>query len=302
MRELYLPDGRDTMARYWIFQANPKTGDNLRTDLQNPGWWRLTKFKDPRQHIHVGDGIVLWQVKGNKPEAAGVYAIGKITREPVRVHGTWQGWYRLSRVRDLERPIPPKVLRADPVLRRIPAFRRPMQGSNFEITDAQWQRIESYFENVATKAKSTPRLIPVNETARSAGTAIVPASAQREIQLRERALVKSYQSYMRRRGSAARAYRIPLSDGISITCDLYDKKRGNLIEAKSVVDRPSLRMAIGELADYAQFMPRGTQLAVLLPARPSADLEQLLRSQGMYTIWQSEPAKFADNSSKQRFV
>jgi hypothetical protein len=95
---------------------------------------------------------------------------------------------------------------------------------------------------------------------------------------------------------------MPLSYGISITCDLYDKRRGNLIEAKSVIDRPSLRMAIGELADYVRFISRRPQLAVLLPARPSADLEQLLRSQGVYTIWQSEPAKFADNSANHRFV
>ncbi len=290
------------MPRYRILQPNPRTGNNLRTDLENPGWWRLTRFKDPRKHIHIGDRIVVWQVQGNSPEAAGVYAIGEIIREPVRVHGTWQGWYRLSRVRDLPRPIPPKLLRADPLLHTIPAIRRPAQGSNFEITDAQWQRIVSCFGATTGNAKSTAILVPINETARSAQTAIVPASESREIKLRERRLVQSYQRYLRGRGSSARAYRISLSDGIFITCDLYDEKRGNLIEAKSVVDRSSLRMAIGELADYAQFMPRRTQLAVLPPARPSADLEQLLRSQGIYAIWQSEPAKFADNSSKQRFV
>ena len=188
------------MHRYWIFQANPRTGDNLRFDLTNPGWWRLTRFKDPREHVHVGDRIALWQVEGNKPEAAGVYAIGEIIREPVRIRNTWRGSYRLTRVRDLQRPIPPKVLRADPLLRTVPAFRRPAQGSNFEITHAQWQRIESYFELMAGEAKSTPSLIPINETARSAQTAIVPASETREIELRERRLVQSYQRYLRGQG------------------------------------------------------------------------------------------------------
>lgn len=289
------------MPRYWIFQANPRTGDNLRIDLTNPGWWRLTKFRDPRMHIHTGDKIVLWQVEGNEPNAAGVYAIGDIIKEPVRDKGTWQGWYSLSRVRDSERPVPLKVLRADPLLRTITPFRRPAQGSNFEITAEEWQRIATYFGKATGRAEST-QLIPVNETARSAQTTIVPASESREMQLRERRLVQSYQRYLRGRGSSARAYRMPLSDGISVTCDLYDEKRGNLIEAKSAIDRPSLRMAIGELADYVRFISRRPQLAVLLPARPSADLEQLLRSQGIYTIWQSEPAKFADNSANHRFV
>ena len=131
---------------------------------------------------------------------------------------------------------------------------------------------------------------------------MVPVIDPHEMKLRERRLVQSYQKYMHLRGSTARAHRIISTNGISITCDLYDEGRGNLIEAKGLIARQSLRMAIGELADYVRFFPRRPRLAVLLPARPSADLEQLLRSQGIYTIWQSEPAKFSDNSPGHRFV
>ena len=290
------------MARYWIFQANPKTGDNLKTDLENPGSWRLTRFRDPRLHVHVGDKVVLWQVEGNKPEAAGVYAIGEITLEPFKKRGTWLGSFRLTRVRDSERLLPPKVLRADPLLRTVPPFRRPAQGSNFEITRAQWQRLESYFSGKVDKTKYTPIPIPIKETARSAEKTIVPASEAHEMLLQERHLVKSYQKYLKAQGSSASAYRFPLQQGVSIVCDLYDKQRGNLIEAKAVIDRPSLRMAIGELADYVRFIGGRPQRAVLLPARPSADLEELLRSQGVHTIWQSEPAHFADNTKDHRFV
>ena len=119
----------------------------------------LTKFKDPRKHIHIGDRIVLWQVEGNKQKRPAFTQSGKSYGSRLRIRDTWQGWYRLTRVQDLERPIPPKVLRADPLLRMIPVIRRPAQGSNFEITHAQWQRIESYFAATTGNAKSSATLV-----------------------------------------------------------------------------------------------------------------------------------------------
>src|SRR5947209_4195621 len=83
-----------TIRNYWIFQANPRTGNDLRKILAaNPrtGWWRITRFKDPRERVLPGDKIVLWQVEGDQPEAAGVYAIGEITRRPKRTNGMWRG-------------------------------------------------------------------------------------------------------------------------------------------------------------------------------------------------------------------
>jgi len=62
------------------------------------------------------------------------------------------------------------------------------------------------------------------------------------------------------------------------------------------------RMAIRELADHARFIHRRPRLGVVVPARPFSGFEELIRSQGIYTIRQSEPAKFADNSLNRRFV
>ena len=79
--------------------------------------------------------------------------------------------------------------------------------------------------------------------------------------------------------------------------DLYDQTRQNLIEAKGTGSREAVRMAIGQLADYGRFTPKDTATAVLLPERPRQDLEALLRSQGISSVWQVGSG-FDDNAGE----
>jgi hypothetical protein len=82
---------------------------------------------------------------------------------------------------------------------------------------------------------------------------------------------------------------------------MYDilclNSRGNrnvLIEVKSSIDMPLIRMAIGQLFDYRRYLPieqvkRGRadilDLAVLLPEEPTPDAKSLLSSLGIKVIW-----------------
>jgi hypothetical protein len=296
---------------YWIFQSNPRTGDDLRNILaENPwtGWWRITRFKDPRERILPGDKIALWQVEGDHPEASGIYAIGEITKTPIRVGGKWRGWYQLTTVRDLDNPIPPRLLRADRVLEKIPAFgRRAAQGSNFRINQGQWERIVSYFPD-RNRAEPNGRNGKTRVTIKSIAfsnsgveTAFVPDIPAHEIELRERRLVTDYRHYMRQKGLKLQPYAIELPGGDFIACDLYDRRHRLLIEAKSIVSRPSVRMAIGQIADYSRFFKAQT-LAVLLINRPGPDLEKLLRSQKINSIWQTEDGGFLSNATNGRLA
>jgi hypothetical protein len=264
------------------------------------GWWRITRFKDPRNHVLPGDKIVLWQVEGSHPDAAGVYAIGTITKQPELVEGLWRGWYRLTAVRDLDNPISAGVLRADPFLRKVPVFRKNgAQGTNFRISHDLWARILSYFEE--KESTTAPEIRPTQQSGQGPDTALVSATAAHEIKLGERRLVRAYRNYMRRKGSHSRPYRIRLGRD-NIECDLYDKPHRTLIEAKGAVSREAVRMAIGQLADYVRFFKPRPELAVLLPTRPRADLLKLLLSQKVHTIWQDRDGDFSDNSSDQRFT
>ena len=63
--------------------------------------------------------------------------------------------------------------------------------------------------------------------------------------------------------------------------DIYDKTTETLYEAKGSVARASIRMAIGQLADYARLVDPTPKKAILVPERPRADLMDLLRAEGI---------------------
>ncbi len=84
-------------------------------------------------------------------------------------------------------------------------------------------------------------------------------------------------------------------------CDGYEAERRNLIEAKSCASRESLRMAVGQLLDYAY---RGKQelgelnKAVLLPEAPSQEDVNWLKSLDIAVAWPKGEA-FVDTAGGQ---
>lgn len=80
----------------------------------------------------------------------------------------------------------------------------------------------------------------------------------------------------------------------SIRCDLFDKTARAIIEAKSSVARPAIRMAIGQLADYARLMQtRPKTRLILVPEKPRADLLALAKSQKIKVTWPDGAGGFA---------
>ena len=86
---------------------------------------------------------------------------------------------------------------------------------------------------------------------------------------------------------------IPTKVG-ALRTDAFDDERNLLIEAKSNVERPSLRMAVGQLYDYARQLPSGPGFAVLLPAKPDVNGMAFLEWCGVAVIWRTA-AGFKDN-------
>ncbi|SCL57472.1 hypothetical protein GA0070617_3534 [Micromonospora yangpuensis] len=79
--------------------------------------------------------------------------------------------------------------------------------------------------------------------------------------------------------------------------DIFDAFSFELIEVKSSARRNSVRLAIGQLFDYARFVSYRS-LAVLLPARPESDLCILLASLGISCIYENEIGKFVRDDPK----
>ncbi len=135
------------MESRWLFQASPSE-DDLREFFKKKKagdkfTWRATRFKDPHGRMHAGDGVVMWQTRGRHPEAAGVYALGRLTGRIVGSVGKWQAEVLLDRLRPLNRPITPEVLRLDSRSALIAVLKpKGAMGSNFRLDSAQWDAIQ----------------------------------------------------------------------------------------------------------------------------------------------------------------
>lgn len=263
---------------YWLFQANPRGGDNLRSYLgrKNSGdniWWRASLYRKPREHLREGDGVVFWQTRGNQPDAAGVYALGRLTG---KLHhsgrGGWQAQVKLDRIRPIEDPISPQKLKTQEILRELPVLRRSgAMGSNFSLTKDQWYGFLSVWGSsrgigkdmnppIPEQVDPPLKRAPVAKTRK--GSSIARARESYEIEWLEDALVKQYVVHMGHKGVTMGSR----TKG-RLRCDIYDEIHKNLIEAKAPVTRESIRMAIGELADYRRFV-KPKYVSVLLPSRP----------------------------------
>jgi hypothetical protein len=117
---------------------------------------------------------------------------------------------------------------------------------------------------------------------------VSPSHEPYEAERREQRLVLELSAYLRRRKhNVSRKRIVPPGEARPLFTDLYDATTGTLVEAKGTVARNSIRMAIGQLADYKRFVDAGQprHLAVLLPSKPRADLGELLTSQGIEVIY-----------------
>ena len=112
----------------------------------------------------------------------------------------------------------------------------------------------------------------------------------------EAALVKEYKKWLADQGRNVERLIYK-----RLQCDAYEKDRNNLIEAKSSVKREYIRMAVGQLLDYAFLgkelfgMPN---MAILLPRKPDAKLLEWIYDLNISAIWKQRKT-FVDNAQGQ---
>jgi hypothetical protein len=124
----------------------------------------------------------------------------------------------------------------------------------------------------------------------------ISRQAERVGRRHEQSLVLAYKSFMEQKGSQVVGLRYLRTGEVDhIYCDLFDKARNNLLEAKAAETRPAIRMAIGQLCDYKRSMVPLPHCAVLTPRRPRPDLEALLASVDIACVWR-DGTGFRDNA------
>ena len=111
----------------------------------------------------------------------------------------------------------------------------------------------------------------------------------------EAQLLNAYREWLKRQGRKLVAAKYG-----GLCCDGYERETGNLIEAKQSTRREHIRIAVGQLLDYA-FMGKENlgepHKAILLPSKPDAGIEDWLRSLDISIVWQ-EQGKFRDNNDR----
>jgi hypothetical protein len=149
----------------------------------------------------------------------------------------------------------------------------------------------------ARVAHSAIRFIPPERNVVSKFVADVPQ--RREAHRREAELVQHYEQHLDALDIKHGRLVMPLEE-TKLYNDVYLPDRHQLVEAKGAVRRELIRMAIGQLADYAFQMSLDTafesapSMAVLLPERPTQTIIELLDSQGIAIVWATAEG-FVDN-------
>ena len=82
-------------------------------------------------------------------------------------------------------------------------------------------------------------------------------------------------------------------------CDAYERDRGNLLEAKCSAKREYIRMAVGQLLDYAYLGKKvigNPNMAVLLPEKPDMESIEWLSRLHIFVVWKEKDV-FIGNAS-----
>lgn len=118
-------------------------------------------------------------------------------------------------------------------------------------------------------------------------------AAVRRAERAEASLVEDYTRWLRARGRTLMRY----SAG-RLMCDAFEEATQHLIEAKSSTRREYIRMAVGQLLEYA-YLGRSEfedpRLAILLPSRPRLSQLRWLEPLRIHVIWRDEDG-FKDNA------
>lgn len=156
--------------------------------------------------------------------------------------------------------------------------------------------IDDVPEDASTEGEpGAPDSVPLELVHHSAYT--VSATASREAVRREQALVHAYSAYLKAQGHQVSRRRVPTRSSGTLWTDLHDDTEDVLYEAKAASSREAVRLAIGQLLDYQRYV-HASRLAVLLPARPSRDMCDLLKSLNIGLVYESGGTFAGENLSR----
>ncbi len=203
------------------------------------------------------------------------------------------------------------LLKAPSLGRTIRLFRSEATSTTyvgaFELADPPWYPADAPDRNHEMRKVLVFRLVPIGDVARDLVDVAVDPAGPEELPLeawnidayvvgrpdeppvairREAELVRVYAEWLAARGEEAVRHRLPLPSGGHLYTDVFNKNRGELLEAKASAARVYVRTGLGQLLDYSRFLDHDSR-ALLLPSRPPEDLVELLHACGVGLVWRN---------------
>ena len=256
--------------------------------------------------IMPGDVIVIARRHRNRPEIVGFGVVHGQAQRPkgLRVPHSFGSLRRLRPFRAWSRP-PARVPFAQAVrhIRALaqlhpdinPAHRRVCEWLAEHLQEgslpSKGQRTSGRHGRITTIRSI--RAITAKENYQLDWEVRTPARVSRA-KAREARLLADYQQWL----IPQKRKVVPLLM-YGLRCDAFEHERNNLIEAKSSVRREYIRMAVGQLLDYAFLARRNAKdpgKAILVPRRPGDDVLSWLQSLGISVIWRKANS-FVDNAN-----
>lgn len=272
-----------------------------RTWLSDPPGRAAKRQRQPSYSI--GDRLVLWVKDRGCPA---IYEVAAESRyDPAFVEAKSPGdsdrWGWVTDVSPLFAVNLPDAPTLDAI--GVTSRRRAgLQNGRITISAAEYSRAHRLIaetsgalaSGASSLAPQTGTLVPI-ESAASEGYEVRTRASISHAQRREARLVGAYRDHLVGMGHEVfRNLLVTRVGAARLYTDLYDKTTGHLIEAKAGAGRNDIRMAIGQLCDYARFV-RPKRRAVLLDEKPPPDMIELLEDQGIDVIWR-EGKRFRDNA------
>jgi hypothetical protein len=278
---------------YWIKSVYNTDARWCADEWQSLTWisdhHRFRKNGEPshRPGYRVGDELVVYDATNRacparlRVTAEADYQPGRVSREAGRGEGRRWGWLtEVELLAAVDRDRAPTLLE----IYVQPKSMRQQDHMTLEQTQYERARVRIP-DGLGGGQRLTSRPLPVEQgTAESFVQRF--EEGRKSVYRAEEQLVRAYADYLRRRGYSVGRHQLWPPGEAPVASDLFEYDRKNLIEAKALPRRAAIRMAIGQLADYARLMTEPVnRRAVLLPERPSKDLEALLASQDIGAVW-----------------
>jgi hypothetical protein len=311
------------MRSYWVVSPNVRYNEATVSEWRQAsvlghaafmGWGPRRKQIGYRfaHKIAPGDVILIARRHRNKPEIVG---FGIVSGEYKRTIKGLKTPDSFGSIRKLSPFIPVSeaperinlldALRHSSALARLhPKRRDPRYKAHSLVCDWMDQllsRNNKTGSNKTTPATlAPPKIVSAQIVAPSGNNqldyTVRSKSAVKKAKKKEALLLVEYLRWLERQGRELKAVKYG-----KLQCDGFESKRRNLIEAKSSTSREHIRMAVGQLLDYAfQIKSKfpNPNMAILLPKRPKPTSVDWLSQLNISIIWR-EKQTFLDNANGQ---